>query len=391
MQKKIYSLFHIPCLLVLCLALGFLTSCGDSGEEPSGTNTTPNVPTPPPGPCGDACENPEILIHNLDWSANNWQLTVSGLVEFHVQESNPAYISRVVIAMDNKSNGTSVTIMDKSGNLGKEYDLEEGQSAPFDFTRCEYNKFEQEIRVIVYPSVGDRKEVVLPNKINRPYPACSDYTLATSVLPSGAGSVSPASGSYSLNAPVSLTAAASGGYSFYNWTENVGSSVLWRSSGNPYSITMDADKNFTANFVESRSLTRENPQNITAGGAGISLGGRSDAVSFTGSSGDYYFTAGSGVQLFEYFQSREFRLDDIDPRNKVAIDDEQIASPSNIDQFVTAVNSNVSEIELQLARYFVVKTGSSPGDWFLLKSEGDGSCRPAGSSPCVVVTVWKVQ
>lgn len=72
-----------------------------------------------------------------------------------------------------------------------------------------------------------------------------NYTLTTSVSPSGAGSVSldPAGGSYQAGTVVSATASANSGYSFTNW------SGAATGSGTSVSVTMDANKSIAANFI----------------------------------------------------------------------------------------------------------------------------------------------
>ncbi len=71
------------------------------------------------------------------------------------------------------------------------------------------------------------------------------YTLSTSVSPSGAGSVtkSPSKSSYSYNDSVQLTANASSGYTFSNWSGDASG------SSNPTTITMNSNKSVTANFT----------------------------------------------------------------------------------------------------------------------------------------------
>jgi uncharacterized repeat protein (TIGR02543 family) len=74
-------------------------------------------------------------------------------------------------------------------------------------------------------------------------PVVQTYTLTTSVNPSGAGSVSPSGGEYAAGTEVSLSATANSGYVFDYWS---GSS---NATAPNTKITMDSDKNVTANFV----------------------------------------------------------------------------------------------------------------------------------------------
>ena len=71
-----------------------------------------------------------------------------------------------------------------------------------------------------------------------------DYSLAVSVNPPGAGSVSlsPSGGSYSSGTSVTLDVSESGTNKFTSWSGDL--------SGNsdPATITMDASKSVTANF-----------------------------------------------------------------------------------------------------------------------------------------------
>ncbi|HEY55455.1 MAG TPA: hypothetical protein G4N91_04185 [Dehalococcoidia bacterium] len=72
---------------------------------------------------------------------------------------------------------------------------------------------------------------------------CSQkYTLAISVDPAGAGSVSPSGGQYDSGAEVTLTATPASGYDFDHWGGDA-------SGANPTTtITMDSDKTVTAFF-----------------------------------------------------------------------------------------------------------------------------------------------
>ncbi len=75
--------------------------------------------------------------------------------------------------------------------------------------------------------------------------APEEYTLTTSVSPSGAGSVSPSGGQYDDGTVVTLTATPASGYAFDYW----GGSA---SGSNPTtSITMNSDESVTAYFVSS--------------------------------------------------------------------------------------------------------------------------------------------
>jgi uncharacterized protein (TIGR02145 family) len=71
----------------------------------------------------------------------------------------------------------------------------------------------------------------------------TNYTLTTSVNPAGAGTVSPAGGSYASGTRVTVTPAANSGYQFSNWSGDMSGSA------NPGLILMDGNKSVTANFT----------------------------------------------------------------------------------------------------------------------------------------------
>jgi uncharacterized protein (TIGR02145 family) len=71
----------------------------------------------------------------------------------------------------------------------------------------------------------------------------TNYTLTTSVSPAGAGTVSPAGGSYAAGTRVTVTPAANSGYQFSTWSGDMSGSA------NPGSILMDGNKSVTANFT----------------------------------------------------------------------------------------------------------------------------------------------
>ena len=80
----------------------------------------------------------------------------------------------------------------------------------------------------------------------------SCYSLTTTVKPAGSGTVlvdtapNCAGNLYTAGTVVTMTAVPNAGYTFFRWT---GSST---STLNPYSITMDANKTYTANFKKAR-------------------------------------------------------------------------------------------------------------------------------------------
>jgi uncharacterized protein (TIGR02145 family)/uncharacterized repeat protein (TIGR02543 family) len=75
------------------------------------------------------------------------------------------------------------------------------------------------------------------------------YTLMISVASGGGGTVSPAgTRSYADGATVNVTATATSGYEFTEWT---GTGAPTPATTNPVTVTMNADKTLTANFKQS--------------------------------------------------------------------------------------------------------------------------------------------
>ena len=118
------------------------------------------------------------------------------------------------------------------------------------------------------------------------------YSLSTSVSPSGGGSVSPGSGTYDVGTRVTLTASAASGYRFVSWSGDI------TDMSATTIVTMDRDKNVTANFIRQYTLsTSVNP----LGSGTINLdppGGTYDSgtrVTVTASpASDYSFVSWSG-------------------------------------------------------------------------------------------------
>ena len=75
------------------------------------------------------------------------------------------------------------------------------------------------------------------------------YTLSTSVDPSGGGTVSPASQTTVFGQTVNLTANAASGYQFVSWSGDVSG------SSSSISVTMNSNKQVVANFVRQFTLT----------------------------------------------------------------------------------------------------------------------------------------
>lgn len=71
----------------------------------------------------------------------------------------------------------------------------------------------------------------------------TDYTLATSVTPTGTGTISPADGLYGPGTVVTLTATANSGYAFTGWGGDCSGTV------NTCNVLMDNNKTVTAGFT----------------------------------------------------------------------------------------------------------------------------------------------
>jgi len=74
------------------------------------------------------------------------------------------------------------------------------------------------------------------------------FTLSTSVDPSGAGTVSPSSGTFDEGASVTVEATANSGWEFFEWTGDV------NSQDNPVNFTISQNTSLTANFNSVSSI-----------------------------------------------------------------------------------------------------------------------------------------
>ncbi|MBI4560338.1 MAG: hypothetical protein HY706_22350, partial [Candidatus Hydrogenedentes bacterium] len=75
------------------------------------------------------------------------------------------------------------------------------------------------------------------------------YTLTTAVVPTGGGTVSPASGSFDSGSVITLTATPAAGKLFDYWSESISSLE------NPVNVTMDGNKSIIAWFAVAYTLT----------------------------------------------------------------------------------------------------------------------------------------
>lgn len=80
--------------------------------------------------------------------------------------------------------------------------------------------------------------------ITMAFTACgpAQYTLSTEVDPSGAGMITPDSGTYDAGAEVTLVATAASGYAFDHWSGDV------TGTSSPFTFFMDSNKSVTAHF-----------------------------------------------------------------------------------------------------------------------------------------------
>jgi len=384
MQKKIYPLLLVPCSLALCLALFFLTSCGDDKDDPPPQIVLPSSSSfvlPP------SKNDPRVTVSGLDISLSaEWRLKVLGQVSF-----NPTVlpsrknISSILINMHNKDTDKLIPIDTIKVNMPIVQDSEVedlSDAKAFDFRSCELNKARYQIYVYVYLSDDTTIAKIdsLPEPFKKTHPECQTYTLTINSSPVAGGSVSPApEGPYSKNQPVTLRAEPQANYAFYNWTNDYGSYKDYAGYANPYPITIDGDIKLIANFVESRTLEKQAPEDVNDGGV-------INSVKFIHNS----FEAQGNAVIIELFQSPEYGIDDALPYNQQPLDMYGIPEPSKTHQFISNVSPETTTIDFTPGRYFVVKTASSGwSNWSLLLGKNRS---PQCTTPtCVEVTVWKAK
>jgi len=89
----------------------------------------------------------------------------------------------------------------------------------------------------------------------------TQYSLTTTVIPSGAGTLNPSGANWlSSGQNVSVSATANAGYSFSKWSGDLTGSV------NPASLSMNGAKSVTANFVPAGSLEVTPSEGLIASG-----------------------------------------------------------------------------------------------------------------------------
>lgn len=395
MQKKIYPLFLVPCSLALCLALIFLMSCGGGGSNPDTNDSSSSSGFTEP-PCEGNCDDPRVSIADIDTSFNNWKLIVKGVVGLN--GGNQTVISKIEINLRNVETNAITPIpftLNSPIESGESYSLRDGQGSGLEWgsSACELNKGTYQVYVYVYLKAPD-KDAFMAKKDSLPYSrfkktheGCKEYTLTTTVSPSPAASACQITrtpeGPYSQNQQVTLTAPQTcGKYAFFNWTDG-GDGI----AGNSYNVRLDDGKSITANFVESYNLAKDNnaSKEYKAGDL-INLGGGS--VQFTGTS----FVAQGNARIINSFKlPGEYAINDSRNKQELTQEDRDPSSSLKTSQFVTADNSEETEIDHQNEYYFVVTTGSGPSNWFLLLPNNDGYCTVAANPKCTKVTIWKAQ
>jgi uncharacterized protein (TIGR02145 family)/uncharacterized repeat protein (TIGR02543 family) len=93
----------------------------------------------------------------------------------------------------------------------------------------------------------------------------TQYSFTSNALPAGSGSVAPANRSYNAGTAVSLTATATTGYHFVNWSGDASGTAA------STSITMNSSKNVTANFVPNLTTYILSTNALPAGFGSVTL------------------------------------------------------------------------------------------------------------------------
>jgi len=376
MQKKTYPLYLVPCLLALCLALGFLMSCGDDTAAANNTTTSSGSGQGPVLPPVDP--NLNVVISDLDTSFRGWTLLVKGRVYLTFEGTIQTQISKIVIQLSNSTVTRSITL---GPDLGDDYSLVDGQDG-FDFKDCAINKGQSKVYVDVYLSDNPNKVVQRDSigPFERPYEECaSNLVITTTVSPNGGGTITrSAEGPYSMNQQVTLTAVASNGFAFYNWT----SDGLPESTDNPYTYTVRGNnKNLQANFVESLTLVKDNDASKDYR-AGENI---ADAVTFTGGG----FDALGGTTIAEHFKGSDYDAGKANQYNRPPQDQFSTSLFAPEDEDLRQV-----DYEAGSGNYFVAKkSGNGWGGrgWYLIMAKGEDLCTTGVTPKCTRVTVWKVQ
>ncbi|RLD12901.1 MAG: hypothetical protein DRI28_06930, partial [Caldiserica bacterium] len=156
------------------------------------------------------------------------------------------------------------------------------------------------------------------------------YTLTTSVNPDGSGNVDiepepdATYGDYVEGTEVTLTATANAGFEFSGWSGDV---PAGQQNNNPLTITMDADKNITANFGVTRTLTMA----VDPAGGGTTDPAVGDHVYGDGAVVDISATANEGYR-FDHWEG-----DVADPNSAnttVTMDEDKTVTAVFVKQYI---------------------------------------------------------
>jgi len=383
MQKKIYSLLIVPCL-ALCLALGFLVSCGDTGggatpapDPGTGSNVDKENPCiTDPSSCDPTIEI-KVNPNNDIIFTGDYELKITGSIELSIDPTLGLYIQSVsVILLNPDGQNKQAVLSNANGDLTMNYDL---NIPPFDLKPCDWGKYDKELVIQVSASNGKYNEARFSVPAS-PHSTCAAYTLTTKVEPAGAGSVQPSSGTYSYNQSVTLTAtSANSEYDFSRWKDRHGN-ILGTSPSYTFNITDDQE--ITAVFVggswglvKAETIKAEN-------GVGVKLGGVEGAIKYNYTSS--ILESGNGAQLMNTFQ--------IAGGGTGQLYDQIIENPTRTSQFLTEGISPVPSTDYELGQYFVVKTGNDKSGWFLLMvTDPTDDCKTVMPKPCLVLDLWKAQ
>jgi len=227
--------------------------------EPSGSGTITGEPflwegEPPSGTIAEGEElilnaNPKPGWNFVQWtgdiSTTNQKIVIDNMssdisVTAHFEEEVPNYYSLETHVLPDTSAGR---VTPSSGNYeeGTEVSLRAVPSS--DLWR--FDHWERDVTGTSNPvTVTMNSDKLVHAVFERTEPVT--YDLTTSVSPSGAGTVSPSSGTYEEGTEVELTANPASGYEFQYWGGDVSG------TSRTTTVTMTSDKNVVANFVEAQ-------------------------------------------------------------------------------------------------------------------------------------------
>jgi hypothetical protein len=154
------------------------------------------------------------------------------------------------------------------------------------------------VQFVASPSAGTFS--VTGAATNETIPFVEQFNLTTSVLPSGAGTISPAGGWFNAGSDVELSAVAAEGHAFVNWSgEGTGS---YSGAADPAYVVVNAPLAETANFSTATTY----PLTVTESGLGpgltwrasvngVTLNSTSTSIVFYEPNGSYSYSVSSLV------------------------------------------------------------------------------------------------